>query len=242
MRASRRGVPGRAGEAGFTLLELLIATTVLAFLSLLLFGGLQFGTRVWEKTETSTSAMNRVRAAQQILSDELMRVYPFFVSSTVDNYVDFDGQEQHVTFLAPSNDFHGAMDRVTIASVPGRDGMSVVMSTSPELAAVPSGRRRTIIGGLKWFQISYFGPPTAAPHTATSATALTARAAAPAATQSAPPQWTSVWKGQARLPMLIRIRASLTNKSQWPDLVITPRVDVDEGCVFDEVTKYCQGR
>ncbi len=242
MRPARPTRDGGTGEAGFTLIELLIATTVLAFLSLLLFGGLQFGTRVWEKTETSTSAMNRVRAAQQILSDELMHVYPLFVSSPADNYVDFDGEDQHVTFLAPSSDIRGAMDRVTIGSVHGPQGVSVVVSSSPELAAAPQPHRRTIITGLKWFQISYFGPPTAAPHTQTSASALTARTSAPGSTQNAPPQWTSVWQGQARLPMLIRIRASLPDKAQWPDLVITPRIDVDESCVFDEVSKYCQGR
>ena len=229
-------------EAGFTLLELMIATTVLAFLSLLLFGGLRFGTRVWEKTETSTAEMNRVRAAQQSLADELTRIYPFFVSSPVDNYVDFAGDERSVTFLAPSGAVQGVMDRVTIAALPGRDGYSVVMSDYGELSPAPKPRRHLLISGMKWIQISYYGPPTAAkPIFQSSARTITAQGA-PKATADQPPEWTSVWKGQARLPMLIRIRASFANKTPWPDLVVSPRIDVDESCTFDQLTKYCQGR
>jgi hypothetical protein len=28
----------------------------------------------------------------------------------------------------------------------------------------------------------------------------------------------------------------------WPDLVAAPRIDADAGCVFDPLTRYCQGR
>src|SRR5437763_14961141 len=91
------------GEAGFTLLELLIATTVLAFLSLLLFGGLRFGTRVWEKSETSTTETNRVRAAQLLLSDAISHIYPFFAGQTpADKHVEFAGEEKQMTFFLPS--------------------------------------------------------------------------------------------------------------------------------------------
>jgi hypothetical protein len=135
------------------------------------------------------------------------------------------------------------MDQVTIAAVPARGGVSVVMASYGELSATPAPRQHTLISGLKWFQISYYGPPPAPPSSqVTSATALTAKTNTPASASSAPAQWTSVWKGQSRLPLLIRVRARLADKTQWPDLVASPRIDVDEGCVLDQLTKYCQGR
>ncbi|MGH6876412.1 MAG: prepilin-type N-terminal cleavage/methylation domain-containing protein [Rhizomicrobium sp.] len=230
-------------QSGFTLLELLIATTVLAFLSLLLFGGLRFGTRVWEKTETSTTGANRVRAAQLFLSDEIANIYPFYAGSTAAvQHVDFSGEDQRVTFFSPSKSLPGSMDLVTIQSLHDKNGLSIVVASKHELAG-PSGAiaHHTLIGGLKWFQISYYGQPS--PAGASTGRPSTAKAGTgPNAVAAPPPQWTSVWEDQRRLPLLIRIRAALTNRSEWPDLVVSPRTDVDESCSLDQNSKYCQGR
>jgi general secretion pathway protein J len=230
-------------QSGFTLLELLIATTLLAFLSLLLFGGLRFGTRVWEKTETSTTDANRVRAAQLFLSDEITHVYPFYAGDTPANqHVDFAGEDQRMTFFAPSKSLAGSMDLITIQALRGKDGVSLVVASRHELAG-PTGAvtHHTLIGGLKWFQFSYYGSPSPAGATATQPSTVKAGtgANAPAA---APPQWTSVWEGQSRPPLLVRMRAAFANKAAWPDLVVSPRTEVDESCVLDQSTKYCQGR
>jgi general secretion pathway protein J len=231
----------RAAESGFTLLELLIATTVLAFLSLLLFGGLRFGTRVWEKTETSTTSANRVRAAQLVLSEEIAAIYPFYAGDSAPvKHVDFQGENQRATFFAPSETLPGSLDLVTIQGVREKGGVSVVIASKPELEGargVPS--HFTLIRGLKWFQISYYGPPSPPPSTNR---APTTAQSANAAEAKMPAQWTSVWEGQQRLPQLVRIRAAMADKSDWPDLVVSPRIEVDESCVLDQLTKYCQGR
>jgi general secretion pathway protein J len=235
-----------ACQAGFTLLELLIATTVLAFLSLLLFGGLRFGTRVWEKSETATTQMNKIRAAQLFLSDEIRHIYPFFAGATpTDKHVDFTGEDRRMTYFAPSKSVPGGMDLVTLQTQPGRNGLSLVVARKVELeGAAANMSHHTIISGLKWIQISYFGAPspagTAANSLVTNKAGLGSGAAAQAA---AAPQWTSVWEGQKRLPLLIRIRASVGGRnSTWPDLVVSPQIEVDESCVLDQMSKYCQGR
>jgi general secretion pathway protein J len=245
MTRSRRHSKPHALESGFTLLELLIATTLLAFLSLLLFGGLRFGTRVWEKTETATTATNRVRAAQLVLSEEIAEAYPFYAGDDAPTKrVDFSGENQRVTFFAPSKTLPGSMDLVTIQTVPERGGVSVVIASKPELEGtrgVPS--HFTLIRGLKWFQISYYGSPSSAPSSSQPPTTTKAGLGANAAATAKPPaQWTSVWEGQQRLPELVRIRAAMADKSDWPDLVLSPRIEVDESCVLDQLTKYCQGR
>ncbi len=235
----------RGAESGFTLLELLIATTVLAFLSLLLFGGLRFGTRVWEKTETATTATNRVRAAQLILSEEIAQIYPFFAGDTAAlKHVDFAGENQRVTFFAPSKTLPGGMDLITIQGIREKGGVSVVIASKPELEGTRgTAAHYTLIRGLKWFQISYYGAPAAATASSTHPPIAKAGLGTNAAAATTPPaQWTSVWEGQQRLPLLVRIRAAMTDKSEWPDLVLSPRIEVDESCVLDQLTKYCQGR
>jgi general secretion pathway protein J len=232
-------------QAGFTLIELLISTTLVAFLSLLLFGGLRFGTRVWEKTETSTTHINRVRAAQLFLSEEVVGIYPFYAGDQpADKHVDFAGEEKRVTFFAPSRTLPGGMDLVTIQALPEKGGVSLVVASKGELTG-PQGQatHHTLIRGLKWFQISYFGPPSPAGAVSTKPpTVKVGLGANAAAAATPPPQWTSVWEGQRKLPLLIRFRAAFKNRTEWPDLVLSPRTDIDESCVLDQLTKYCQGR
>jgi general secretion pathway protein J len=236
----RRQRTAWSAEQGFTLLELLIATTVLAFLSLLLFGGLRFGTRVWEKAETSTTETNRIRAAQLVLSDDIADIYPFYAGdSDAEKKVDFAGEDQRVTFFAPSKSLPGGLDLVTIQAKPDNGGVSVEIASKAELEGTQGAvTHHTLIGGLKSFQISYYGPPSpAGTPSSQSATAKSGTGAPPPT-----PQWTSVWEGQRKLPLLIRIRATLLNRAEWPDLVVSPRTDVDESCVLDQISKYCQGR
>ncbi len=223
MRARTAVCPGRLrAEAGFTLVELMVATTVVAFLSLLLFGGLRFGTRVWEKAETATSGENRVRSAQLLLANELSDIYPMFVVNTpTDRYVQFDGAARRVTFMAPAKTMKGAMEWVTIAAQPQNGTLVVRIRAQAELAPGFTTRpTQTVIAGLRTFDLAYYGVPA----------------------PDVPALWTTTWNHQKNLPTLIRIRATFEKGERWPDLVVAPRIDVDEDCVFDQLTKTCQGR
>jgi hypothetical protein len=157
-------------------------------------------------------------------------------------HVDFAGENQRMTFFSPSKSLPGAMDLITIEALRAKDGLSLVIASKHELAG-PNGTvtHHALIGGLKWFQFSYYGSPSPPAGAASQPSTVKAGTATNAAA-TAPPQWTSVWEGQSRLPLLVRMRAAFVNKSEWPDLVVSPRTDVDESCVLDQATKYCQGR
>jgi general secretion pathway protein J len=206
-------------QAGFTLVELLVAVTLMAMLSILLFGGLRFGTRVWEKTTTATTTGNRIRNAQETLADTIENIYPFFVlASASDRHVQFDGEPGAMTFFAPAA--AGGLDVVTVT----RDaGGSLVLNSRAELAIHPGENiiRRVLLRGVTAFSAAYFG----------------------AMVKDGPQQWYPVWHNARTLPDLIRLRATLADKSaRWPDLVVSPRITADQACVYDQLTKYCTGR
>jgi prepilin-type N-terminal cleavage/methylation domain-containing protein len=207
----------RNSQSGFTLIELLVSVTLLAMLSVLLFGGLHFGTRVWEKATTAETIGNKVLAAQQSVSDAIKQIYPFFVlASASDRHVQFDGEPGQVTFFESAR--AGGLDVVTISRDP--NGM-LVINSRPELATNLQANitHRVLLGGVTSFSASYFG----------------------ALTKSGPQQWYGSWHNARTLPDLIRIRATL-NGTKWPDLVVAPRLSADQSCVYDQLTKYCTGR
>lgn len=207
----------RNSEAGFTLIEMLISVTLMAMLSMLLFGGLHFGTRVWEKATTAETVGNKVFAAQQSVSNAIKEIYPFFVlASSTDRHTQFDGESNQLTFFAPAR--AGGLDVVTISRDPNG---ALVMNSRPELATNIQANvtHSVLLGGMTSFSVSYYG----------------------AMTKNDAKQWYGSWHNARTLPDLIRVRATL-DRAKWPDLVVAPRLTADQSCVYDQLTKYCTGR
>ncbi|MDE2184068.1 MAG: prepilin-type N-terminal cleavage/methylation domain-containing protein [Alphaproteobacteria bacterium] len=210
-------------SAGFTLLELLIATALLAMLTVVLFGGVRFGTRVWETAESSAAGTDRVLAAQATLSNEIAAAYPLFIRvSATDAHAAFEGGPDRLTFLAPAKSPRGALEWVTIGTVTQNGVRSLAMWTALELS--PDSRPRlaaTLLKGVRSLDIDYFG----------------------AYSPRDPPAWRRDWSGAVTIPSLVRVRATLVDgHTVWPELTVATHVSVDQGCVYDQLTHYCQGR
>jgi len=64
----------RGGNRGFTLLELLISMTILALITLLVFGALRTGIRAWEKGEKSIDGRQRERIVLDMIRRQLASI------------------------------------------------------------------------------------------------------------------------------------------------------------------------
>ena len=218
-------------EAGFTLLELLIATTVLGFLSLLLFGGLQFGTRVWEKTQTSATDTNHVRAAQLSLSEDFARSIPFYREHCGRQTCPFPGRR-------PAHDLFRALE---VAAADGSGDRSGPAGQGQRLG--PGEARRveleggrdvpthhTLISGLKWVQISYYGAPQAGRDCSRDPAHTMPRSdSARMPRRNLPLRRNGRRYGAGSKPCPAHSHSRrLNGKAPWPDLVVSPRTDVDD--------------
>jgi len=210
-------------DAGFTLLELLVAITLLAFLSVGVVAGLRFGNEVWRKAQGRNIAANDMRVAERILAGNLARVYPKFIASaTGGGTIDFDGARSSVTFLStlPAS---GHISRNTLRAVADGSGLAMQFDTVPELAHERAGATtQVLLRRLSAVEFSYYGT----------------------AEDSKAPAWHSTWQDQGALPDLIRIRAASAGSGvvPWPEMIIAPKIAADAGCIYDPLTKFCQGR
>jgi len=205
-----------SNDAGYTLLELMIALTLLGFLSFLLFSGLKLGTRVWERSEDVTANGNRIRSIERLLTAQIRQIYPKPLSNSE---IEFDGEPSSLRFLSSASD-NGALQRVTILASADNERNALSEISSDELATV-AGSLKPLLGPIVSLSFAYFGQEK----------------------DERQASWHRVWNHQAHLPSLIRVSANLADRAlAFPSIVIAPRIDADESCVLYALTHDCQGR
>lgn len=203
-------------DAGYTLLELMIALTLLGFLTVLLFSGLKLGTRVWERSEDMTANSNRIRNIEHLLTDQIRQIYP---KALPNSEIDFDGQPSVLHFLTMASD-NGALKRVTVSTTADNAHGALGEAASDELTIAVSAIK-PLLGPISSLSFAYFGQGK----------------------DESQASWHRVWSHQAHLPSLIRVSVALADRALvFPDLVVKPHIDADESCVLDQLTHDCQGR
>ena len=90
----------RVGQAGFTLLELLIAMTLMGMILVLLFGGLRLGVRSWDASQRQVDTLNSVRSVENFLRREISLTYPYVWKNTPGQRVAFLGERNKLSFVA----------------------------------------------------------------------------------------------------------------------------------------------
>ena len=98
----------RHREASFTLLELMVSMTVLGLLSVMMVGGLHFGARVWERTESAAQDQGRVAAVQAVLRRQVAQMQSQQVRGTDRRpRIAFEGTAGRLVFVAPLPQYLG---------------------------------------------------------------------------------------------------------------------------------------
>jgi general secretion pathway protein J len=195
----------RSGEAGFTLIELLVSVTLLALLSVLLFGGLRIATRSSDAVAARVGDARQVALAYDFMSDALAAAQPLKAGTDPDTPIDFAGEGDRLQFVAllPPDIGVGGFFRLSAAL---DDARRFVVSESPwqrpgvEPAAFNT-RPSVVLDGVRRLDFAYFGTAAA----------------------NQPARWNDQWTDRHNLPQLIRLRITFADGARAPDLVIAPR-------------------
>jgi general secretion pathway protein J len=199
--------PRLLGPQGFTLIELLVGLTLMALISIILFGGMRFGMRAWEAVDERVERTTRIEMVQNLLRRQLGQAR-LPSTSAGKPLVAFAGQPDRVTFIAPpprSGEVND--DLVFVLAKSDANQQSNLDLTwgplpPPASAGAPGGPETAarLIANVATVELAYYGAPDS----------------------GRPARWWDEWDGGHGLPSLVRLRVTFPkgDSRRWPDLII----------------------
>lgn len=202
----------RLRQQGFTLLELLIALTLLGFIMVLLFGGLRLGVRSWDASQKQLDTLNSVRSLENFLRREMSVANPYQWKAGPSQRIAFLGERNKLSFVAPipSRVGGGGLYAISIALEQQGKAKRIVWRYLPVTAqmqdfsalgkSTPMVLAASELAQVEDIWLSYFGQEN----------------------QNTAPRWMDRWESDKALPDLIRVQVRHPNGGEWPDFVVAP--------------------
>ena len=194
----------RDSQAGFSLVEMLVATALFGLLSSMMLGGLHLGTRVMESGAKRIEHTARESSGYELLRREIAQAQPLSLPGTAERItLAFDGAPDTVTFVSLASPFRtvGGYQQITIRPEQGKllATWRPYVRTGETVSA--DGRDSVLLDGVA-VEFSYFG---------------TLR-------EEKAPRWHREWRNQESLPALIGIGVLYRDGRAAPSLMIAPRL------------------
>lgn len=194
----------RRAPDGFTLLEMLLAISLISLITGSIMGGVTLGRRAWETTRAS-EALDEVESAVRGVSGLVARGYLFSLDQqnfTPQNALEGQQQQQRLVFqgapdacrfvsLSEGGAQWGGLILTEIGADPGTDGTAALAVWTrvfrPKEGFAPTRaemKRTVVLEGLASIELSFFGVQE----------------------QGKPAVWSPIWKNATALPSLVSIR------------------------------------
>ncbi len=235
MPAAHKRAAFTVAMAGFTLLELLVALTLLGAMLILIYSALNIGLRAWDTGEKRVTEASHQRVVQSFLRRELSQVFPVRWRGIPESKIAFEGAKDEIKFVSmltlgaavregglqwghlyvADDDAPGGERRRTLFIK--RSGFNL---RAKDWDGLDAAKAIPLIEGVKSFEIGYFG----------------------AENDTAEAQWTNEWTNALRMPQLIKITVQVDNGRDVPPLVVSLRLGEEAGCYDNAFQRQCGPR
>ncbi|NVJ70802.1 MAG: prepilin-type N-terminal cleavage/methylation domain-containing protein [Alphaproteobacteria bacterium] len=213
-------------DHGYTLLEVLVATTLMALMALPLSDGVTIGLRTWTNTHKEISEKEKIRLVRHRLSQWLRNAYSAdpgrFVSALRPPLV---GSQNEITFTAAIHPDARVDDLYQVSLVLDEQQSLNMLLVEDFIAKERSCLNRTtdmegicktipLLSGVKAIVIGYFDNSSGL--------------------------WKDTWSEQLYLPEAIRLDLTFEGETRiWPQLIVRPQASGWARCAFDSQLLVC---
>ena len=222
---------GRRAQAGFTLVEIVIAMVLLGTMLLLLYSGLAFALRSWDAGDVNGRRVADWRISENFLRREVSEIFAMRWKDA--NFVKFafEGEREHLRFVSSraAGVSLGGLSLVGLEIEPAADrraGRNLVMRRAmasddvSDFAPLGEGQKSLLLPGVESVEFAYFG----------------------AENDFTEPAWTDAWKFTARMPTMVRLRVRTTGGDVLPEVVMKIMTGEEAGCLENAFQRQCRPR
>jgi len=199
----------RLAPKGFTLIEVLIAMTLLSIMVVLLFSSLKICADSWEKGESKITDVNEVAVVYNFFQRHLSIVKPLRNDlSKEENTFSFKGKAQSLQFVSsfPASAGRSGLQLFSL-DLQEEDNEQVIKVTITPFFPVAEGEEWhkeevTLIRHVTEFSMAYFGSIDGVSEGS----------------------WQEEWLDIDFLPRLVKINIKLENEIFWPEMIIDLKI------------------
>ncbi len=95
---------GRSYSSGFTLVELMVALTLMTLVTLIIGNGFRLGMDAWDRGEAETGLTQRYRVLTGMFSQQLTSAYPYGIDVDEEKLAVFKGDDDSFMFVTTITD------------------------------------------------------------------------------------------------------------------------------------------
>jgi general secretion pathway protein J len=197
-------------QSGFTLVELLVAITILAMVLASVAGTVRVSSRLAGSVTERAHSVDRQVQIRSFLRRHLSRASVAKVREADgrENVV-FSGSLRRITFVAPLSESAavGGLHWLTLQVEDYEEGQRLVLLHEPFLPQSRGGDwqqdsgREVLLERMQRIEFGYLGDDSTASY------------------------WSDEWNDPDVIPALIRIQLDSQDRQVWPQVVVAPRID-----------------
>jgi general secretion pathway protein J len=216
--------------SGFTLIELVVAMTLLGVMLLLIYSGLNFSVRSWDVGDANGRRVADFRISENFLRREVSEIFPMRFADLASVKFAFEGTSRELRFVSsrPAGIALGGLSEVGITLERGKDGRSqdLVMRRASvsgdvtDFSALDQAEPSILVPGVDSVQFAYFG----------------------AENDFTDPAWADEWKIPGRMPQVLRMSIRTARGEVLPDMVVRLMVGEEAGCYENAFQRQCRPR
>lgn len=216
--------------AGFTLIELVLALTLLATMMLLLYTGLSFALRSWDAGDAVGRAAADRRMGEAFLRRELGELFPMRFKDSTKLRFAFEGTRDQLRFVSarPAGIQLGGLSLVgfTAEGDARRGERHLVMrrampdDNADGFGPLDASETTIVVAGVDSVRFEYFG----------------------AENDFTDPKWMDEWTYPARIPQLVRVHIRRADGEPLPEMLVRVMMGEEAGCLENSFQRLCRPR
>ena len=218
-------MPDSKRNAGFTLIEVLIAMTLLGIMVVLLFSSMKICAESWQKGEDKITQVNDVAVVYQFFQRHLSNALPLWddFSEEGNKIFAFQGKNQSLQFVSsfPASAKKAGLQRFSLDLVKDGDEQVIQVAITPFYPEAEGEEWRkeevTLLRHVRSFSMSYYSVED----------------------PQAEGVWQEEWLEQENLPPLVKLKIERDDGNFWPEMFVElktqpQQLNVDGQDLIDE--------